>query len=239
MADYPTREDFVWHGVEQLSEVPQGCENGCSICLMLIVSDASSTTEGGHEHVPLQNAQDLQNDESSTTIDATNSNCDVVFITVHAASTTVSNTTEQNTENTLPTVAVSVGNNALKSDVAEELEDGPFIRIRACSHIFHTTCLRTWLRNEKNTCPLCRRILFAASCRHNDELQQLATLEQRLQRFGRIQAFTIACIEEENAMLKKIIENMETGYLDFVSDCTIMFFVAVMVALALYAWWKS
>ncbi|KAF2438657.1 hypothetical protein P171DRAFT_448755 [Karstenula rhodostoma CBS 690.94] len=240
MADYPTREDFVWSGVEQLSGVPEGGENGCPICMMPLVSDVSSG------HVPLQNAQNLQDGECSTTTGTKDSNSNMGITTVQAAGATVSSATEQNTENSPTTVAVTVGNETLKSDVVEEPEDGPSIRLRACGHIYHTTCLREWLRNPNNkTCPMCRRTLFQASCRHTHELRHLATLEQRVQRLELEQAVRIVRLEDENATLKeenetlkKTIKNMEKGYANFVSDCTMMFFVAVLVALALYAWWS-
>jgi uncharacterized coiled-coil protein SlyX len=36
------------------------------------------------------------------------------------------------------------------------------VRIRACGHVFHSQCLRTWLSDANNrTCPNCRHILYS------------------------------------------------------------------------------
>ncbi|KAF9735373.1 hypothetical protein PMIN02_001067 [Paraphaeosphaeria minitans] len=190
-SDYPVREDFVWFGVEQLSEVPEDHKNSCPICMMSLVPDDSSTTEDDHENDPLQNDQDLQH--------------------VQAAGTTVTNNTEQNMTGTnvsniidqdnLNSLAISVGSQNLNFDDnnnddddndAYEPEDGPFICIRTCRHIFHTACLRKWLSKPMNkTCPSCRRLLFAAPCRHAYLLQDLDALVRRFQHHESIE---IACL---------------------------------------------
>ncbi|KAK7189378.1 hypothetical protein DPSP01_005936 [Paraphaeosphaeria sporulosa] len=250
-ADYPTREDFIWLGVEQLSEVPEDRENSCPICMMPLVPHDSPTTEDGHEFAPVQDDQDLQGSESSFTANITDTHSDLGIITmgtVHAAGTTVFNIAEQDTLNSLVThwrVVFSVGRHNLNFDDTEELgdtdepEEGLFIRIRICRHIFHTACLRKWLSKPMNkTCPLCRRLLFAAPCRHTNLLQDLAALEQHVQH-GRRQSVEITRLKEEITTLKKTIKNMEKGYVDFLSDCATMVFVAAMIMVALYGMLKS
>jgi E3 ubiquitin-protein ligase Arkadia len=49
-----------------------------------------------------------------------------------------------------------------------DIEEGDPSTVLACEHVFHTPCIKTWLK-EKNKCPLCRMTLqipnrrFAAS----------------------------------------------------------------------------
>lgn len=39
-------------------------------------------------------------------------------------------------------------------------EEGEEIRRLKCRHIFHKSCLDTWLRQDAATCPLCRRMVL-------------------------------------------------------------------------------
>lgn len=47
----------------------------------------------------------------------------------------------------------------------EEQAGGPCVRIAACAHVFHDACLRPWLTQEKNTCPMCRKEVCAERVR--------------------------------------------------------------------------
>ena len=58
---------------------------------------------------------------------------------------------------------------ALRREEARLVEDAPFpspkevqhaaVRIRACGHVFGLACIKEWLQ-DKNSCPMCRKILF-------------------------------------------------------------------------------
>ncbi|KAL5444511.1 hypothetical protein PMIN07_005033 [Paraphaeosphaeria minitans] len=204
-SDYPVREDFVWFGVEQLSEVPEDHKNSCPICMMSLVPDDSSTTEDDHENDPLQNDQDLQHVQAA------------------ASGAKIFNFDDNNNDD--------------DDNDAYEPEDGPFICIRTCRHIFHTACLRKWLSKPMNkTCPSCRRLLFAAPCRHAYLLQDLDALVRRFQHHESIE---IARIMEDIAALKEVIKNMEKGYVDSMSDCAMMVVTVAILMVAFYGWWKS
>ncbi|KAJ4293148.1 hypothetical protein N0V90_008430 [Kalmusia sp. IMI 367209] len=44
MADFPTREAFVWYGLEQLLELPHGCYEDCPMCYNPLAIGASIGT---------------------------------------------------------------------------------------------------------------------------------------------------------------------------------------------------
>jgi hypothetical protein len=126
-----TREDFAWHGMEQLRELPQGAANQCPICLENLVNTGSSSSSS-----------------SETETHAANNDRRFIF----RGKTGGTSATGRN------------GNNAAnrifaRPSVEANPEQDPFVRTRACGHIFHTKCLQKWL-STKHTCPMCRKTLF-------------------------------------------------------------------------------
>jgi hypothetical protein len=253
MTDHPTREDFAWSGVEQLSRVPEGADHECPICKMPFVSGSQPTTL---EPVPFHNPPLMRDDGSLTTTEITNGTPNINTSTVHIAGTTVTSNGKNNTEKSRETtIAVFVGDNNLPDcALVKRIEDTPFIRIRRCGHIYHTSCLRAWIGEPQNkTCPMCRRVLFEKSCNHSRLDESFARLREDINWGIRGQGAVITRLTAENATLKQqkiaaekevqelkqSTENIRKGYADFVSDCMLMCFVALMVVLAVYAWWKS
>lgn len=114
-----TREDFAWHGIEQLRELPQGAAIHCPICLDNLVntgpsSSSSSETEAHAAH----NDGGSRSETAGTSAIGTNENSAANQITASAS-------VEANPEQT------------------------PFVRTRACGHTFHTKCLQEWLSTKQ------------------------------------------------------------------------------------------
>jgi hypothetical protein len=128
-------------------------------------------------------------------------------------------------------------------------EVAPFIRIRRCGHIYHVACLRAWIGGLFNkTCPMCRCVLFEKSFNYSEpRLRGDTTMSARRQgaEIRRLRAENATLKQRKTAAekqvqeLKEAIENIRRGYAHFVSDCTMMCFVVLMVVVAVYAWWMS
>ncbi|KAL1612025.1 hypothetical protein SLS60_000248 [Paraconiothyrium brasiliense] len=190
MADYPSREDFAWSGMEQLSKVPAGGENECPICKMSLLSEDTPPTPNQNalnpEAVPVSSSSATQQGESSETTILMARTSGTSVSTVPGAqaplpvqpslfgpgpAATGPLSAEPSlfspTSNAPLSVQMSLFHREATTEPSDEATEDPdtgrFIRIRACGHIFHTACLRTWLIQPQNkTCSMCRRVLFNA-----------------------------------------------------------------------------
>lgn len=194
-SDYPNCEDFVWDGIEQLHEIPEQGENQCPICMMSLVPGDSPATEDVSKHVTLRTAaHDSHDAQSSNRPEIAESHPNLSVATVH----------------TSPATATIEGT-SLQPDVEESPENGPFIRIRACSHVFHTKCLHTWLRVPKNkSCPMCRRVLFkVADSQVILDWEMMAELEARIVQYEDIQNVQLVRLGERFASQKNLIKQQK------------------------------
>eukprot|EP01018_Ginkgo_biloba_P026168 Gb_05385 [translate_table: standard] len=58
-----------------------------------------------------------------------------------------------------PTLTFSESNGFANADCAvclSRFEERDEIRVLSCSHVFHKTCIATWMDYQRLTCPLCR-----------------------------------------------------------------------------------
>ncbi|KAF1964727.1 hypothetical protein BU23DRAFT_630599 [Bimuria novae-zelandiae CBS 107.79] len=58
MADYPTREDFAWNGMQQLSELPKDVHCECPLCKTDLVSKAAADNEDSAQDESSQKEED-------------------------------------------------------------------------------------------------------------------------------------------------------------------------------------
>ncbi|KAJ4357262.1 uncharacterized protein N0V89_001837 [Didymosphaeria variabile] len=215
MADYPTREEFAWSGMEQLSKVPVGGDDECPICKTLLVSNATPPTKTtlAHQLVHLHNPPTSQNGESSNTTILTDSTSDTGVPIVHVA----------HAPSMMP--PPTFGPIDMSVRLATENLVATFIRIRACGHIYHTACLREWLSVPQNkTCPMCRRVLFdapygpeaatqignlqtAITTTRHDTIDYLLHLRNTINEDQRESERLAAVVGDQKDMIKQLREN--------------------------------